>query len=1042
MSARSLARRVAKAPGGRQLTAQARLALAAKQVVGSGVFDLDWYQRQTGTTFPRVLPAVIHYLREGRRAELSPCPWFESRWYQPDPRKRRSGADPLVSYMGNPRHRRTKQPHPLLNPGWYVSEHPEAALHPAGVLGHVATVAGPDAVLDITHLLEIPATTTVGAVRAVAEAAVDEWRAHEALRCAPRRTPDRDRAAEAALRRRVAGLEAPSPSAPGLPVVSVVMPVWNRATTLRAAVESVQAQTWTDWELIVVDDGSTDDSRNVLEGLAAFDDRIQVVHAERSGVSRARNTAIAAARGRYVAFLDSDNTWQPDFLDTMLRVMSADGLGVAYASLELHRNGAVSYRAFGGGREFLRLDNHVDLNVLIAETELVRKAGAFSEDLRRAVDYDLVLKLTELSPAVHVPVIGAVYSDEEEAADRISVREPVTWNSVVRTRHVIDWDAAAGAARVPGRLSVIIPARDDVKRVRRCIVSLLGGAHDELDVEVLVVDRGSARASSITYRGFGLADQRVRTYRLPSDNGVAVAVAAGLPQTTGEFVAVVDPSVRFRPGWSRPLMEALTSGDTLAVQPLACGQDGTTLAAGLTFPVRGNLPLPLLQGHPVEDVRTLGAHVEVPALDGPVFALRADFLLELRGLNALLERTWLGADLSLRLRTARAGRLLVATESVVDVPETDDAGGGERDDEIFGAAWAHREPEGEHLWDASGFRLAHTQVDVDPASRRRRLVPVVVRPSHQVVDGPAAGLPSLRWAIKTPAPAGERALSWGDWHLAQSLAVALRRLGQDVVVDSKEAIHRATSRFDDVEVVLRGLTRVEPDEARTSLLWVISHPELVDGPELAAYDHAFVASYSWAQYARDTFGVSAEPLLQCTDAQLFTPEAGRPDTGPEVLFIGNSRGIFRPSVQFALEAGADVTIYGGGWGPYVDAERIAAPVLANDLVPEQYASAGVVLNDHWDDMRESGFVSNRVFDVLATGGRLVSDRVDGMTDLFGSSVLTWEDPHELLDFFSGDVRELFPPEAERRELAETVRKEHSFDARARRLLDVALELHR
>src|SRR5699024_6687341 len=138
-------------------------------------------------------------------------------------------------------------------------------------------------------------------------------------------------------------------AAPGLPVVTVVMPVWNRATTVRAAVESVQAQTWTDWELIVVDDGSTDDSRNVLEGLATFDDRITVVHAERSGVSRPRITAIAAARGRYPAFLDSDNTWQPDFLDTILRVMSADDLGVAYGTLELHRNGAVSYRAFGGG---------------------------------------------------------------------------------------------------------------------------------------------------------------------------------------------------------------------------------------------------------------------------------------------------------------------------------------------------------------------------------------------------------------------------------------------------------------------------------------------------------------------------------------------------------------------------------------------------------------------------------------------------------------------------------------------------------------------
>ena len=98
------------------------------------------------------------------------------------------------------------------------------------------------------------------------------------------------------------------------PLVSVVMATWNRAPIIRRAIESVMAQSLPDWELIVVDDGSDDDTLLVLEGLARRDSRIRVLPLPHGGVCRARNHGLAAARGRWVAFLDSDNTWEPPFL--------------------------------------------------------------------------------------------------------------------------------------------------------------------------------------------------------------------------------------------------------------------------------------------------------------------------------------------------------------------------------------------------------------------------------------------------------------------------------------------------------------------------------------------------------------------------------------------------------------------------------------------------------------------------------------------------------------------------------------------------------
>jgi len=102
--------------------------------------------------------------------------------------------------------------------------------------------------------------------------------------------------------------------------VSVVMPCYQSGKTLRKSVRSVQAQTVSEWELIAVDDGSSDDTLVVLNALAAADARIRVIHQENGGVSCARNTGMDAARGEWVFFLDADDLLTPDALETLLRM--------------------------------------------------------------------------------------------------------------------------------------------------------------------------------------------------------------------------------------------------------------------------------------------------------------------------------------------------------------------------------------------------------------------------------------------------------------------------------------------------------------------------------------------------------------------------------------------------------------------------------------------------------------------------------------------------------------------------------------------------
>lgn len=102
-------------------------------------------------------------------------------------------------------------------------------------------------------------------------------------------------------------------SVPGpAPTISIVLPAYNRADTIDRALDSVQAQTRDDWELVVVDDGSKDDTADRVA--ARGDARIRLIRQPNGGVASARNTALAASRGRLITFLDSDDAWLPDFL--------------------------------------------------------------------------------------------------------------------------------------------------------------------------------------------------------------------------------------------------------------------------------------------------------------------------------------------------------------------------------------------------------------------------------------------------------------------------------------------------------------------------------------------------------------------------------------------------------------------------------------------------------------------------------------------------------------------------------------------------------
>lgn len=116
-----------------------------------------------------------------------------------------------------------------------------------------------------------------------------------------------------------------------IPQISIIMPVYNAAATVRRMVDSIIAQTFNDWELIAVDDGSTDDSGDILDIYGKSDPRIRVIHKSNRGVASARQVGMELARGIYTIHADSDDFVEPDMLDDMLSKAISDDADIVIA---------------------------------------------------------------------------------------------------------------------------------------------------------------------------------------------------------------------------------------------------------------------------------------------------------------------------------------------------------------------------------------------------------------------------------------------------------------------------------------------------------------------------------------------------------------------------------------------------------------------------------------------------------------------------------------------------------------------------------------
>lgn len=291
----------------------------------------------------------------------------------------------------------------------------------------------------------------------------------------------------------------------------------------------------------------------------------------------------------------------------------------------------------------------------------------------------------------------------------------------------------------------------------------------------------------------------------------------------------------------------------------------------------------------------------------------------------------------------------------------------------------------------------------DPAARRReadRLRSIVL--ARHTYGRRAIELRErlIQWAesrhvdIAIGVPSWDEAERWGDYHLARSLQRALHRRDHVARVRLLPDWEHPTASVADVALHLFGLSIRRRRRGQLSCLWIISHPDRVTDGLLLDQDFVFAAGDAFAQRLSSRTSRPVVALHQATDPERFRPGSSGP--AHDLLYIANSRGVRRRTIEALAGRRHDVAVYGSGWTPdLLGGQQLVEEHVANASLPGYYASAKIVLNDHWPDMAAEGFLSNRLYDVAASGGFVISDAVAGLEQEFDGGIPGFSDDDEL-----------------------------------------------
>ena len=355
-------------------------------------------------------------------------------------------------------------------------------------------------------------------------------------------------------------------------LVSVIMPVFNRSAIVQDSIRSVLEQSYENFELIIVDDGSTDASVERVREVK--DDRIILIELEENGgVSAARNAGLEAARGDVIAYLDSDNLWDPDFLMIMAgALLQHPDHDCAYSGQFIFQNFAdgpddsanaleqrlIRFAPFNRSRMEER--NFIDLNVFVHRKSLYEQMGGFDVDLRRLVDWDLIMRYTRDASPLMVPCLLSNYFIGKTDNQITAVEDFISNRSALKIPSPIN--ALMHNEKAVRKLNIILccQAADELKRWVGANRKLLRS----IDGLVLAICEVPGSTSCLKAHSSDLIGEGAADFQLLEGSAYKEAVVEVLSHGGDADLLVTRSNLAVGGKWYSAMQRALAAGDFFA----------------------------------------------------------------------------------------------------------------------------------------------------------------------------------------------------------------------------------------------------------------------------------------------------------------------------------------------------------------------------------------------------------------------------------------------------------------------------------------------
>jgi len=323
-------------------------------------------------------------------------------------------------------------------------------------------------------------------------------------------------------------------------LVSIILPTYNRAHSLAQAIESVLAQTHSHWELLVVDDGSTDDTSALMRKYQ--DARIRYLRMpENQGQSAARNYGLENATGEWVAYLDSDNGMEPDFLRLMLHATAQSPqhvlaycaqrcIGYTAAGEEINRS--IRFAAFD--RRQVAEENYIDIGAVMHRLTVWQDIGGFNPDMHSWEDWEWLLRATEHHTPLEVPALLCEYR-HGHLPDQINRTHDVARARLQLRSYLLN---ARRRSEQKARVDVIIPVRNVTDYLAETLASVQAQTHPA--AHIFVIDDGSDDTPRQQIIDICATMPHLTLLHQPYHLGAASARERGIRRSTADYIILLD----------------------------------------------------------------------------------------------------------------------------------------------------------------------------------------------------------------------------------------------------------------------------------------------------------------------------------------------------------------------------------------------------------------------------------------------------------------------------------------------------------------------